>query len=186
MWQQPNVVSSPLQKIKCKCNKCCLNMPQITKIPKERFATRKKKTTKPFSSLKMILTCVSTLLEIKKIKTPLAAVSEPCKSDALEMERPQWPFCIFSSDLGLVIGDRNGNFVESRSPLHRYDAISFKDAKCYKQNIKSFKLTWDYPYQVVRLLTDIFYTPFASVWREIDTFNFFYNKNYNKNWGNIN
>lgn len=28
-----------------------------------------------------------------------------------------------------------------------------------------------------KLLTDIFYTPFASVWREIDIFSFFYNKN---------
>lgn len=148
-------------------------MPQVTKIPKERFGKRKKETTKPFSSLKMNLTCISTLLELKKIKeNPLAAASEPCKSDALKMERPQWPFCIFSRDLSLVIGDGNGNFVESRSPLCRYDAISFKDAKCYKQNIKLFNLTWDYPYQIGRLLTDIFYTPFASVWREIDTFNF--------------
>lgn len=33
------------------------------------------------------------------------------------------------------------------------------------------------PKKMGRLLTDIFYTPFASVWREINTFNFFFPSN---------
>lgn len=47
---------------------------------------------------------------------------------------------------------------------------SFKDAKWGQ---KKTKKTGQYPNKIAKILTDIFYTPFVCVWREIDTFNFF-------------
>lgn len=93
------------------------------------------------------------------------------------MDISYWPFCIRSSQLNLLGDD-----------FRQISVVSFKKAIFALISwLRDFSFIWRcnmapgklklrglrVPNKMGKLLTDIFYTPFVSVWREINTFNFF-------------